>query len=307
MNLAQRRIATVRASSLARKLRHRLHLTPLIVEPSILTWFEVIGYTVLLQSDIGCARHPVQRHTDREVILSNRLLNACQRINPTIPLPAIAETICQLTGKNNCLTVENNRRFHKLLTDGIDITYHRDGQIVNDQLWLIDPSNLQNNDWLVIHPFTVVEGNYTCSPDVVVFINGLPLAVIVWTHPKNEKALLKEAYQRFQIYKQQIPTLFAYNAFVVIACGNRARVGTLTSDWQDFLPWRTIDGEDFPSQGETELEVLIQGIFDKRRFLELVKHFIVFEDNKANISKNLLRHPFCTRQQSKSHSRTNEI
>ncbi|MDZ7957466.1 MAG: type I restriction endonuclease [Aulosira sp. DedQUE10] len=296
MNPAQRRIATVRASSLARKLRHRLHLTPLIAAPSILTWFEVIGYTVLLESDIGCVRHPAQRHSDSEVILSDRLFLALQRINPTIPLVAIAETICQLAGKDNCLSVENNRRFHKLLSDGIDITHHRDGQTVNDKLWLIDPCNLQNNDWLVIHPFTVVEGNYTCSPDVVVFINGLPLAVIVWTHSNNEKATLKQAYQRLQIYKQQIPTLFSYNAFLVIACGNRARVGTLTSDWQDFLPWRTIDGEDFPAPGETELEVLIQGIFDKRRFLELVKHFIVFEGKKGNISQNLRRYPFCTRQ-----------
>lgn len=295
MNPVQRRIATVKASTLAKKFSHSLNLTPLIAEPSILTWFEVIGYTVLLQSEIGCGRHALQRR-HHEVVLRDRLFAAVQRINPTIPLTAIAETISQLEEKNNCLLVENNHHFHRLLTDGIDIAYYKNGQIVNAQLKLIDSLNLQNNDWLVIHPLTVVEGNYTHSLDVVIYINGLPLAVIVWNHPKNQKPSLKETYERLQIYKQQIPTLFFYNAFLVIASGSRARVGTLTSNWQEFLPWRTIDGEDFPAQGQTELEILIQGIFDKRRFLEIIKYFLIFEQKKDYISKNLLRYPFCTRQ-----------
>ncbi|BAY91179.1 MULTISPECIES: type I restriction endonuclease [unclassified Tolypothrix] len=312
MNPAQPRIVTLKASSQDRKLRQRLHLAPTIaarlftfpvrnslgwytLQQHCLTWFEVIGYTVLLQSDIDCVRHPAQRYSNSEVILRDRLLKALQRINPTIPLSAIADTISQLTAKNNCLLVENNRRYHKLLTDGIEISYPKDGQIVNDQLWLLDPLNLHNNDWLVIHPCTIVEGNYTHNLDVVVFINGIPLAVIVWTDPNNQKTSLKQAYQRLQVYKQQIPTLFTYNAFVVIACGSQARVGTVTSDWQEFLPWHSIDGEDFSATGETELEIVIQGIFDKRRCLELVKHFIVFEEKQADINKKLLRHHFCTR------------
>lgn len=167
-------------------------------------------------------------------------------------------------------------------------------EIVHDFVWLIDTSNLLNNDWLAIHPLTVVEGSYTHCPDVVVFINGLPLAVIVSIQPSDEQATFKEGYQRVQTYIEQIPKLFDYNTFLVVTYGNRARVGTLTSDWQEFLPWRTIDGEDFLAKGATGLEVLIQGIFDKRRFLEQVLHLIVFEENETSISKKLLRRPFCT-------------
>lgn len=173
--------------------------------------------------------------------------------------------------------LKNNRRFHKLLTDGIEVEYLLNEQIVHDKVWLIDSDNLLNNDWLVIHPFTVVEGSHAHCPDVVFFINGLPLAVIVSVQ-STEKATLKTGFERIWTYIKQIPKLFSCNTLLVISCGNRARVGTLTSDWQEFLPWHTIDGEDFPAKGATELEVLIQGIFDKRRIREFIQHFIVFED-----------------------------
>ncbi|ARV57237.1 hypothetical protein BZZ01_00075 [Nostocales cyanobacterium HT-58-2] len=303
MNPALSRIATIKVSRLTTRLRQRFDIKPSPIAPDLLTFFEVIGYIVFLAADINIGRHKAQRSSDAEVVLCDRLRNALKQINPKVPCEVIETVISGLISTHSSDLLKNNCRFHKLLTDGVDVVYHHDEQIVHDKVWLIDSSNLLSNDWLVIHGFTIVEEYHSHCLDVVVFINGLPLAVIVWSNSRYEKGRLWEAYQRLQIYQQQIPTLFFYNVFQAIIVGNLARVGTLTSQWQEFLPWRTIDGEDFPCVGETELEVLIQGIFDKRRFLELVQHFIVFEQTGASISKKLLRHPFCTIQHPKSRSR----
>ena len=301
MNPARPTRATV-TSSFTRKLRRRFDFRQSVAAPSLLTWFEVIGYTVLLEQDIASVKYRIGRTSYTDVVLGvdaerlvvrHHLYSALKRINPTLPDQAIAAAICQITTTDSNL-LENNRRFHKLLTDGIEVEYLLNEQIVYDKVWLIDSDNLLNNDWLVIHPFTVVEGSHAHCPDVVVFINGLPLAVIVSIDPSDEQGTIKAGYERIKTYIQHIPKLFYYNAFVVITCGNQARVGTLTSNLQEFFPWRTIDGEDFPANGATELEVLIQGVFDKRRFLHLLQHFIVFESTKVGIKKKLLFRPFCT-------------
>ncbi|GAX45170.1 type I site-specific deoxyribonuclease chain R [Tolypothrix sp. NIES-4075] len=292
MNQTQPTRATV-TSSIPRKLRRRFDFKQSVAAPSLLTWFEVIGYTVLLEQDIASLKYRIGRTSYTEVILRDRLYSALKRINPTLPDEAISAAISQIT-ITDCNLLENNRSFHKFLTDGIEVEYLFNEQIVSDKVWLIDSDNLLNNDWLVIHPFTVVEGSHAHCPDVVVFINGLPLAVIVSIHASDEQATFKAGYERLQTYIQQIPKLFYYNTLVAITCGNRARVGTLTSDLQEFLPWRTIDGEDFPDSEATELEVLIQGVFDKRRFLHLLQHFIVFEDTEVGINKKILCRPFCT-------------
>ncbi|NMG06819.1 type I restriction endonuclease [Brasilonema sp. UFV-L1] len=301
MNPALSRIATVKASRLTTRLCRRFNIKSSPIAPDLLTLFEVIGYTVFLEADIKIGRHKAQRSSDAEVILSNCLRNALKQINPKVPCEVIETVISGLISTHSSNLLENNRRFHKLLTDGVDVVYHNGDQIIHDKVWLLDSSNLLSNDWLVIHGFTIVEECHSHCLDVVVFINGLPLAVIVWSHSRHEKATFWKAYQRLQMYQQQIPNLFSYNVFQVMIVENLARVGTLTSQWQEFLPWRTI--EDFSYAGETELEVLIQGIFDKRRFLELVQHFIVFEETGASICKNLLRHPFCTIHNPKSPSR----
>lgn len=323
MNPPQLKKTTAKTSRVSRKLRQRFDFTqsampaagvPLLLSklrvaygteaivPSLLTWFEVIGYTVLLEPDIALGKHQIGRSSYSDVVLYQRLYKALLHINPKKPDQAIAAAIHQVTCTESSDLLENNHRFHKFLTDGVQVEYLYNEEIVHDKVWLIDPFNLLKNDWLVIHPLTVVEGSHAHCPDVVVFINGLPLAVIVSIQPNDEQATFKEGYQRIQTYIEQIPKLFSYNTFLVITYENRARVGTLTSDWHEFLPWRTIDGEDFPAKGATELEVLIQGIFDKRRFLEQVLHLIVFEENGTSISKKLLRRPFCTTQDYKKPS-----
>ncbi|MBO3462327.1 type I restriction endonuclease [Aetokthonos hydrillicola Thurmond2011] len=295
MRSASIRRTAVKLSNFPIKLRHHFGFTVFSVAfPDLLTWFEVLGYTVLLEPDIILGRHKGERSNYTEVVLVDRLSQALRQINPTIPSDIIYSVICQVTSIEAPDVLGNNRRFHQLLTEGVEVEYLLNDKIVRDKVWLIDPSNLAKNDWLVIHPFTVVEGSYAHCPDVVVFINGLPLAVIVNINPGKEKKPLKIAKERLETYRQQIPKLFNYNTLLVICAGNYARVGTLTCESREFFPWHTIDGEDFPQSGASELEVLAQGIFDKRRFLDLVKHFIVFEETEDRINKKLIRRPFCT-------------
>ncbi len=287
-------IATFKASRVPERFLQHCNLKPLIAaRDMMLTWFEVMGYTVLQEPDIACG-YEAERSNNAEVCLLNRLHNALSRINSSIPEFAIKEAISQLIYNESLSLFENNHRFYKLLVDGVELEYQVNNQIFSDTVRLVDFVNLLNNDWLVIHPFTVVDNNCTHTLDAVVFINGLPVAVIISTQPKNGFATFKEAKERLQEYFRQIPSLFSYNVFLVIQNGDSARVGTFNFELKDFLPWHTIDGEDFAPQVESELEVLIQGIFDKRRFFELVRHFIVFENNESNISKKLLRRTFCT-------------
>lgn len=302
MNLGlSRQIATVKVSSLPRRLRKSFDFASSAAVPDLLTWFEVIGYNVLLEADISSKfrTDSLAGESCNKLIIRHRLYNALKQINPNIPDNAIAATIAQITFTKNSDVLENNICVHKLLTEGVDVEYRVNNQLVSNRIWLIDTNNLLFNDWLVVHPFTITQGKNSYHLDVVIFINGLPLAVIVWLNPEAPKATLMEAYHRLQTYKQKVPDLFSYNAFLVIATGKRARVGTLTSGWKDFFSWQSIDGEDFSFPGETELDILIQGIFDKRRFLDLVKHFILFEQTGDGINKKLLLHPFCTTQKAK--------
>ncbi|BCL39013.1 type I restriction endonuclease [Nostoc sp. MS1] len=293
MNPAQAKIRTVKASRLVRKLYRQQNLTPLITTPSPLVLFEVLGYTVALESDICFHQHPLIRNNETEVILSAQLHDALQQINPTIPTPGILAAIEQIAPKNNLSLLENNRRFQQFLTEGIDITYQIGNQVFHKKVQLIDRFNLCRNNWLVINPLTITEAHSTHILDIVVFINGLPLAVIIYTQPHHTDTTVRNAYQLLQTHKQQIPYMFFHNTFLVITNGNQAKIGTLTSEPKDFFVWRSIDGEDFSSPGETELDVLIQGIFDKRRFIELISNCIVFQGHNMNI-KSLLCYPFCT-------------
>jgi type I site-specific restriction-modification system R (restriction) subunit len=150
-------------------------------------------------------------------------------------------------------------------------------EIIHDIVWLIDFDNPDNNDWLAVNQFTVEEDRSRRRPDIVVFVNGIPLGVVELKNPADENATIKDAFNQFQTYKNEIPSLFPYNEILIASDGIEARLGTLTADWEWFLPWRTITGDDLAPKGLPELEVLIKGIFDKQRFLDLLRYFIVFE------------------------------
>ncbi|MUH00259.1 hypothetical protein F7734_51515 [Scytonema sp. UIC 10036] len=292
MNPKLSQVATVKANHLSGRLRQRFDTKSRVALQDWLTWFEVIGYTI--QPDLDLGKEWVEERSHLKGILRDRLYKALKQINPKASADVIKKAISQIICIQSGNIFESNQIFHQYLIGGIDIVYRDNDQTVSEKIWLIDSFNLLNNDWLVIYSVNPIQRGLIRCWDAIVFINGLPLALIICTDINNRNATLKQVYQEFQSDKQQNPKLFAYNEFLAIACGGRARIGTLTSHWEEFQPWRTIDGESFPHKGETELEILIQGIFDKRRFTELLKHFIVFERHGAIIDKKFRCYPFCT-------------
>ena len=167
-----------------------------------------------------------------------------------------------------------------MLRDGVEVEYRRaDGSIAGDRARLVDFDHTDANDWLAVNQFAVIEGQYHRRPDIVIFVNGLPLAVIELKNAADENATIWSAFQQLQTYKQEIGSLFHYNEVLVISDGTQARIGSLTENQEWFKVWRTIDGEHDAPKAQLELDVLVRGVFEKRRFLDLLQHFIVFEDN----------------------------
>ena len=255
------------------------------IENASLDWFSDLGYTVLHGPDIAPDTPDAERSSYNEVILTRRLRDAVANLNPNIPAEAQEEAIRKVLNPDSHTLVQNNRAFHQMLVDGIEVEYRQlDGTIRGDRVRLIDFDIPENNDWLAVNQFTVVETSER-RPDIVLFINGLPLAVIELKNPTDEKATILTAFRQIQTYKQEIPTLFTYNEAIVISDGLEARIGSLTADTEWFLPWRTIEGEDKAPSTEVELEVLIKGAFERHRFLSYLKHFIVFEETEGIAKK----------------------
>ena len=246
-------------------------ITELIVEEATLTWLEELGYTVINGPNIASGEPYAERTSYSEVVLSARLLSTLQRINPDLASDTLEEVIRKITRIDTPNLYENNRRFHKYITDGADVEYStNDGRIIHDKAWLIDFSDPENNDWLAVNQFTVIENKNNRRCDVVIFVNGLPLGVIELKNPGDENATIKGAFNQLQTYKKDIPSIFPYNEILVISDGLEARAGTLTADWERFMPWRTIDGIDLAPKSVPEMEVLVKGIFEKPRFLDLI-------------------------------------
>jgi type I restriction enzyme R subunit len=176
--------------------------------------------------------------------------------------------------------IANNRAFHRMLIDGITVECRRkDGSIGAEIVRLMDFDDPEANDWVAVNQFTVIEGQHNRRPDIVIFVNGLPLGVVELKNATDEQADVWAAFNQMQTYKQQIPALFVHNAVLVISDGIEARIGTISADKERFMPWRTIEGETLAPVSMPQLEVLLRGVFDKRRFLDLIRHFIVFEDD----------------------------
>ena len=251
------------------------------IEEVSLNWLTELGYTVLHGPDIAPDTPDAERSTYKEVFLKCRLQDAVARLNSKIPTEAQQEAIRKVLNPDAHTLVQNNRAFHLMLVEGIEVEYRQlDGTIRGERVRLIDFDTPENNDWLAVNQFTVVETSER-RPDIVLFINGLPLAVIELKNPTDEKATVLTAFRQIQTYKQEIRTLFTYNEAIVISDGLEARIGSLTADTEWFLPWRTIKGEDEAPSTELELEVLIKGAFEKHRFLRYLKHFIVFEETES--------------------------
>ena len=248
------------------------------LELATLEWFQHLGYKVLYGPEIAPEQPGAERESFGDVLLVERLRDAIDRLNPNIPADAREDALRKVVRPDRPTLVTNNRAFHRMLRDGVEVEYRReDGSIAGDRVHLVDYHDPDNNDWLAVNQFTVIEGQNNRRPDVVVFVNGMPLSVIELKNAADEDATIWTAFNQLQTYKDQIPSLFVYNEALIVSDGLQARMGSLTANTEWFKPWRTIEGESEAPSTILELEVLIRGVFEKGRFLKLLRHFIVFE------------------------------
>ena len=250
------------------------------VEQAALAWLHNLGWRTAHGPDIAPGTPDAERADYGDVILPQRLRDALARLNPDFPADAQDDAFRRLTRPQGTTLEVRNRAFHRMAVDGVTVEYRDAGGAVRgDQARVIDFDDPANNDWLAVNQFTVVENRRERRPDVVLFVNGLPLAVVELKNPADEEATIWTAWQQLQTYKAEIPALFAYNAALVVSDGLDARIGTLTAGREWFKPWRTITGEALADPHLPQLQVMIEGVCEPERFLALIRDFIVFEDD----------------------------
>ncbi|MFO0793043.1 MAG: type I restriction endonuclease, partial [Candidatus Brocadiaceae bacterium] len=244
-------------------------------------------YKILYGPDISEGEYKEREYS--EVILQARLKNAIDKINDSIPEDAREEAFKKVLRNFSVSMIENNESFHRILTEGIDVKFNvGEGKARTEKVWLVDFTNPDNNEFLAVNQFTVVENHNNKRPDIVLFINGLPLVVIELKNPIDENADVKAAFNQLQTYKQLIPSLFSYNAFLVASDGWFAKIGTITSDYARFMEWKTADGETIvDAKVEPELEPMMKGLFNKKTLLDIIRHFIVFEEAREKTLKKI--------------------
>ena len=257
-----------------------MSLNESIVEDAALDWFGELGFANGHGPEIAPGEPGAERASFGDVVLVGRLRDAIHRLNPLIPEEAQEEALRKVLRLDTATFIGNNRAFHKMLRDGVEVEYRRsDGSIAGDRVCLLDFHDPSANDWFVVNQFTVIEAQHNRRPDLVVFVNGLPLAIVELKNAADENATIWSAYSQLQTYKAEIPSLLRYNELLIVSDGLQARIGSLTANQEWFKVWRTVDGEADAPKAALELETLIRGVFEKRRFLDLLQHFIVFEED----------------------------
>lgn len=258
------------------------------VEEAALAWLAELGFAVAPGLEIGPDGARPERAAYGDVVLVGRLRSAIARLNPSLPGESRAAVLAKLLQAETPSLIDENRRLHRYLAEGVPVEVRRqDGTIGGEQARLLDFEDPEANDWLAVNQVTVIENKANRRADVVVYVNGLPLGVVELKKPGDENATLDGAFNQLQTYKAQIPSLFRTNAVLVVSDGLEARVGSLTADRERFMPWRTVTGEDLAPKGSPELETVLKGVFDRRRFLALLKDFIVFGDADGKVAKIL--------------------
>jgi hypothetical protein len=252
------------------------------------------GYAVAFGPDLSEGDRKERDYS--EVVLQGRLREAIDRLNPAIPAEAREEAEKKALRTVSVNLLENNEAFHRMLTDGIDVKFSiGDGKARTDKVWLVDFADPDNNKFLAVNQFTVLENHNKKRPDIVLLVNGLPLVVMELKNAADENADVKAAFQQLQTYKQVIPSLFTFNAVLIVSDGWFAKVGTLSSDYSRFMEWKTGDGVTIvDTKQESALEPMIKGLLNKRTLLDLIRHFIVFEKTKeTTIKKVAAYHHYC--------------
>ena len=249
------------------------------VEAAGLGWLAELGWSVAHGAEVNPDSAPLERADYGAVVLDATLREALARLNLQLPAEALRGAVRRLTRPEGTTVEARNRVFHRMVVDGVTVEYRDGGRVRGAQARVIDFDDPANNDWLAVNQFTVVENRIERRPDVVLFVNGLPLGVIELKNPTDADATIWTAWQQLQTYKADLPTLFSMNAALMVSDGLEARLGTLTAGREWFKPWRTVSGEELAEDKLPQLQVLLQGVCDHRRFLDLVRDFIVFEDD----------------------------
>ncbi|HND54706.1 MAG TPA: type I restriction endonuclease subunit R, partial [Pirellulaceae bacterium] len=248
------------------------------VEAAAIEWFQDLGYAFVHGPEIAPGEPAAERDSFADVVLVGRLRDAVERLNPQVPAEAQEEALRKVLRVESPSLVTTNRAFHAMVRDGVEVEYRRpDGTIAGDRVRLVDFDDADMNDWVVLNQFTVVEAGHNRRPDIVVFVNGLPSAILELKNAADESATIWHAYSQLQTYKSEVPSLLRHNELLIVSDGLQARVGSLTANQEWFKVWRTVTGEDDAPKGALELEVLVRGVFQRERFLDLLQHFIVFE------------------------------
>lgn len=257
------------------------------VEKLAIEWFQELGYSYEHGAGIAPDSSTPERSNYQEVVLTNRLQTALTKLNPTLPSSAIDEAMHLLKKPQHATLIQNNRAFHQMLLEGIKVEVKEDGESKGEVVKVIDFYEAGLNDFLVVNQFTLKGSKGNRRPDMIVFVNGLPLSVIELKNPADENADIFKAYNQLQTYKDELEDLFVYNEALVISDGVSARIGSLTATDERFMQWRTIKDENDKPLLEYELDTLIKGFFDKEHLLDYLQSFILFEDDGKHIIKKI--------------------
>jgi type I restriction enzyme R subunit len=256
------------------------------IEDIALSYLQGLGYTYQLGTVISPdGEHPERQYN--EVVLVTRLRDAIDKLNPTLSQDAKEDALKKVLRTESPNALINNENFHRYLTDGVDVEMRTDSGIRGEKIYIVDFENPENNEFVAINQFTIVEGNQNKRPDIILFVNGLPLVVIELKNAVDENANLKSAFNQLQTYKQAIPSLFTYNSLLIISDGWDARCGTITSDFGRFMTWKTKDGKTTADHLQPQMEVMFHGMLNKHTLLDLIRQFIVFEKSDSKTLKKV--------------------
>ena len=263
------------------------------LEQETLAWLQDVGYTHAYGPDIAHDGPTPERAHYRQVILTFRLREAIRRLNPSVPTAAREDALKQILDLGIPALLSANQHFHRLLVTGVPVQYQKDGQTRGDFVRLIDWACPQHNDWLAVNQFSIKGPHHTRRPDIILFVNGLPLALLELKNPADLNADVWKAYHQLQTYKAQIPDVFQYNEVLVITDGTEALMGSLSSNAERFMAWRTIDGITLDPLGEfNELQTLVRGVLSTQYLLDYLRYFVLFEDDGGIIKKIAGYHQF---------------
>ncbi|WP_368996962.1 type I restriction endonuclease subunit R [Caldifermentibacillus hisashii] len=260
-------------------MTHFENFTEDSLEKAVIETLQEMDYEYAFGPDLSVDGPRPERNDFREVVLDGRLRDALFKLNRDLPPDAIEDVYRRVITFNSPSLIENNRHFHKLLTEGVDVSFHKNGGIKTEKAIIIDFDHPESNDFLVVNQFTIIE-NENRRPDVLIFVNGLPLVVIELKSTTDENVGIEQAYNQIQTYKQDIPSLFYYNAFCILSDGINAKTGTITSNEERFMNWRSVDGVNVASLDVPQYEVMIRGMLEKSRFLDIIQNFILFQESK---------------------------